>query len=107
MSMSFNDTRAAVTHALTAVDKDHGKDLVVSDLGPDWVVYSDPDTVGDGSFKRSYTVSDGNVKFTSGPVKVTKQTTYNELAPKTLKEAAPAAREFARNQRAKPDARDL
>lgn len=106
MAQSFSDIRQAVTTALQGVDKDKGADLMVCDLGPDWVVYQDPDTVGAGMFKRGYTMqSDGSVKFTSAPVKVAKQTTYNEQGqpdedePKTLKEANIRVREHFRARR--------
>lgn len=103
MAKSFTDIRQAVTTALQGVDKDKGADLVVCDLGPDWVVYQDPDTIGAGMFKRGYQMeSDGSVKFTSAPVKVAKQTSYEEAdqEPKTLKEARVKVREHFRQRRA-------
>lgn len=103
MAQSFSDIRQAVTTALQGVDKDKGADLVVCDLGPDWVVYQDPDTVGAGMFKRGYTMqSDGSVKFTSEPVKVAKQTSYEEAdkQPSNLKEAGIKVREHFRQRRA-------
>jgi hypothetical protein len=103
MAQSFNDIRQAVTTALQGVDKDKGADLIVSDLGPDWVVYQDPDTVGAGMFKRGYQIdSSGNVKFTSDPVKVAKQTSYEEAdkEPTSLKEAGIKVREHFRQRRA-------
>lgn len=103
MAQSFSDIRQAVTTALQGVDKDKGEDLCICDLGPDWVVYQDPDTVGAGMFKRGYKLeSDGSVKFTSEPVKVAKQTAYNEVdgEPKDLKEAAVKVKEHFRRKRA-------
>jgi hypothetical protein len=102
MSESFTDIRQQVTSALASVDDDKGKDLAVTDLGPDWVVYSDPDTDGPGLYKRSYERdSSGHVKFTSGPVKVARTTSYNEMdaQPKDLKEAAVKVREHFRRMR--------
>jgi hypothetical protein len=105
MSESFTDIRQQVTSALASVDDDKGKDLAVNDLGPDWVVYSDPDTDGPGLFKRSYERdSSGHVKFTSAPVKVSRTTSYNEMdstkdQPKDLKEAAVKVREHFRRLR--------
>ena len=109
MSESFTDIRQQVTSALASVDEDHGKDLAVTDVGPDWVVYSDPDTVGNGLFKRGYERdTSGHVKFTSEPVKVARSTTYSEVdkpseEPKTLKEAGVRVREHFRRSRAARD----
>lgn len=98
---SFNDIRCAVRDALAAVDKDSGDDLCVCDLGPDWVVYEDPDTVGAGMHRRGYQIdSEGVVKFTSDPVAVVKQTSYNPVSmqAKTYAEAAVKVREHYRGK---------
>lgn len=111
MSESFTDIRQAVTSALASVDDDKGKDLAVADLGPDWVVYSDPDTDGPGLFKRSYERdSSGHVKFTGEPVKVSRSTKYDpvdgEGQAKDLKEAAVRVREHFRRRRAEARAQE-
>lgn len=97
MDQSFNDIRCAVRDALCAADKDGGDDLCVCDLGPDWVVYEDPDTVGPGMHRRGYEISkDGKVTFTSAPVAVVKQTSYTPVQAKTFAEAAVRVREHFR-----------
>lgn len=96
---SHSDIRQQVRDALAAVDKDKGDDLAVVDIGNDWVVYSDPDTVGAGLYRRGYRLADGKVTFTSDPVKVTRQTSYvpagdtpAEDQPKNLRDAGREAR---------------
>lgn len=101
MDQSFNDIRCAVRDALAGTDKDKGADLCVCDLGPDWVVYEDPDTVGAGLHRRGYQIdSSGNVKFTSEPVPVVKQTTYSPVQAKTFSEASVQVRAHLRRSRA-------
>jgi hypothetical protein len=102
VDQSFNDIRSAVRDALSSADKDKGADLMICDLGPDWVVYQDPDTVGAGMQKRSYQInSDGSVRFTSDPVAVTKQTSYpsQSTQAKTFAEASVKVREHFRRVR--------
>lgn len=100
---SFNDIRSAVRDALAAVDKDKGADLMICDLGPDWVVYQDPDTDGAGMCRRGYQMEpNGTAKLTSGPVKVTRQTTYSEAQDtpaRTFAEATVKVREHLRRAR--------
>ena len=100
---SFNDIRSAVQDALAAEDKDKGEDLVVVDIGPDWVVYRDPDTTGGGLVRRNYKMDGDKAVLTSKPEKVTRQTTYQPVSggketppedqPKSLGDAAEKARE--------------
>lgn len=97
---SFSDIRQSVRDALASVDKDKGDDLAVVDLGPDWVVYQDPDTVGAGLYRRGYKIEGGKVSFTSDPVKVTRTTSYEPVSdekpaaeqPKNLKDAGQEAK---------------
>lgn len=109
---SFGDIRSAVTDALAAEDKDKGEDLIVVDLGPDWVVFRDPDTDGSGLYRRGYKMDGDKAVLTSKPEKVirTYETVAEEKAetpaedqPKNLKDASAKARESfakARKQRA-------
>lgn len=99
---SFNDIRSAVRDALAGDDKDKGADLMVCDLGPDWVVYEDPDTVGAGLHRRGYQMDGTTVKFTSEPVAVVKQTSYSpaqDTQAKTFAEASVKVREHFRRAR--------
>lgn len=108
MAPSFNDIRSAVTDALAAEDKDKGEDLLVVDLGTDWVVYRDPDTVGGGYFRRSYKMDGDKAVLTSKPEKVIKawESAADEKAetptadqPKNLRDAGQKARDmFAKSR---------
>ena len=106
-SPSYNDIRSALQDALAADDKDKGEDLVIVDIGSDWVVYRDPDTTGGGLVRRGYRMDGKKAVLTSDPVKVTRQTTYEpsgkdtppEDQPKNLSDAADKARqEFAKKR---------
>ena len=98
-SPSHNDVRQAVRDALAAVDKDKGDDLLLRDLGDDWVVFSDPDTDGPGLFKQGFRMENGKAVLTGSKVKVIQKTTYEpagatpvEDQPKSLREAGRMAR---------------
>lgn len=87
---SFDDIRSAVRTALQAVDPDKGADLCVCDIGPDWVVYSDPDRdKKPGLFRCGYHVTGDKAILDGKPVQVARVTTYE---PVTADSSEPAAK---------------
>lgn len=92
---SFDDIRQAVRTALQAIDPDKGKDLCVCDIGPDWVVYQDPDaTSKPGMFRRGYHLSGDKAVLDQKPVAVARVTTYEPVdggSARNLKEAGDRA----------------
>ena len=83
---SFNDTQDALRDAIQARfggdDGDEPYDCWVRDAGDDWVVFQSYGDSGPGigTWRMSYTVTDGTTVLDGDPVKVAVETTYTVVS---------------------------